>query len=101
LAEDSPTINVKVTTKLDEEIVRFDSVLDRIQKMLFEDMNVLDLIVEIRERIYRLHNLMHGCEIVEFTSNEPWIEPADIFWDKKKQNFYDNEEDDTLRGGYE
>lgn len=84
---------------LDEEICRFDVVLDRIQKLMPDDLKVYDRIVEVRDAIFMLHNQMHGCEIVEFAA--PWIEPADIFWDKKNvvvEDAYENEQDSCLEG---
>jgi hypothetical protein len=81
MVEDTQHTAIKIT-KLDEEIARFDAVLDRIQKMVFDDLDVYDRVVEVRDAVFRLHNQMHNCEIVEFAA--PWIDPADIFWEKEK-----------------
>jgi hypothetical protein len=62
-------------TRLDEEIVRFDSVLDRILKVfegVGEDLKVYDKIVQVREVVFQLQQMMHGCEIVDFTA--PWVD---------------------------
>ena len=70
-------------TKLDEEIVRFDSVLDRIEKLMPEDLKVYDRIVEVRDAIFRLLQHMRGLDILEFA--EPWVEPADLFWERERE----------------
>jgi hypothetical protein len=57
--------NVKIS-RLEEEICRFDAVLDSIQKLMPEDMGVYDHIVQVRDAMFRLQQSMHGCEIVEF-----------------------------------
>lgn len=61
-------------TKLEEEIIRFDAVLDRILKVfedVGDDLKVYDKVVQVREVIFQLQQMMHGCEIVDFaTGNE-------------------------------
>ena len=83
MAEDSYPSNVKLT-KLEEEIIRFDSVLDRIQKVMpIHDLRVYDKIAHVRDVIFQLQQMLHNCEIVEFAA--PWIDPADIFWERKEE----------------
>ena len=83
MAEDSYPSNVKLT-KLEEEIISFDSVLDRIQKVMpIHDLRVYDKIVHVRDVIFQLQQMLHNCEIVEFAA--PWIDPADIFWERKEE----------------
>jgi len=79
--EDTHTYNAKIST-LEEEICRFDSMLDRLQKLMPEDIRVYDHIVEVRDTIFRLQQSMRGCEIVEFASSglDDVITPADWFW---------------------
>jgi hypothetical protein len=57
--------NVKIS-RLEEEIRRFDTVLDSIQKLLPEYMGVYDHIVQVRDAMFRLQQSMRGCEIAEF-----------------------------------
>jgi|SRR5215218_155373 len=92
--EDTHSYNVKIS-RLEEEIRRFDCILDRIQKLMPEDMRVYNDIVQARDAIFRLQQIMHGCETVEFAA--PWIEPADIFWDKDKQRAFGSEEYEGLQ----
>ncbi|MDQ3969649.1 MAG: hypothetical protein M3275_14795 [Thermoproteota archaeon] len=80
--KDTQSRNIKIT-RLDEGITRFDAVLDRIQKLLFGDLDVHQRIVEVRDAIFRLHNQMHNCVVEEFAA--PLIEPADLFWNKKEE----------------
>jgi hypothetical protein len=87
LKEDTRRSNLKFSpkvTKLEEEIVRFDTILDHIQKVMPDDMQVYDKIVHVRDVIFQLQQMLHNCEIVEFAA--PWIDPADIFWNKKKED---------------
>jgi hypothetical protein len=95
LAKDTKGRAIRIS-HLDEEICKFDGVLDRIQKLMTNDLKVYDRIVEVRDAIFRLHNQMHGCEVVEFAA--PWVEPADLFWHKKKEDTYQNESDSCLEG---
>jgi hypothetical protein len=53
-------------TKLEEEICRFDAVLDSIQKLMPDDMRVYDYIVQVRDAMFKLQQSMRGYEIVEF-----------------------------------
>ena len=63
-------------TVLEDEIARFDAVLDRIQKLMPQDMKVYDRVVEARDAVFRLQQKMQGCEIIEFCA--PWIDPDQI-----------------------
>ena len=63
--EDTHCYDVKIS-RLEEEIRRFDTVLDSIQKLMPEDMGVYGHIVQIRDAMFRLAQSMHGCEIAEF-----------------------------------
>jgi hypothetical protein len=106
--EDTTSYNLKVSaaklTKFDNEIRRFDAVMDRILKVIPEDLKVWDRIAEVRDAVFRLQQQLRGCEIAVFA--EPWIDPdemgfpyespADIFWDRKKQQAYDEEVDEGL-----
>jgi hypothetical protein len=65
--KDTTSYHISVT-KLDHEIVHFDSILERIQQVMPEDMKIYDAIVNVRDYIFRLQQLMHGCEIVDFCS---------------------------------
>lgn len=67
MKKDNQDYNVKLT-KLDEEIVHFDSVLEQIQERMPEDLRVYEAIVQARDYIFRLQQIMHGCEIVVFAS---------------------------------
>jgi hypothetical protein len=78
--EDTQRTAIKIT-KLEDEICRFDSILDRIQKVMPDNMRVYGFIVLTRDAMFKLQQTMYNCEIVEFAA--PWIEPADIFWEKK------------------
>ena len=82
VAEDSRILNVKVT-KLEEEIVCFDSVLERVQKVMPHDLKIYEKIVHVRDVVFQLQQMLHGCEIVEFAA--PWIDPCDIFWERKEE----------------
>ena len=64
--EDTHSYNVKIS-RLEDEIARFDAVLDHIQKLMPEDLKVYDRIAEARDAAFRLQQ-MRGCEIVVFTS---------------------------------
>ena len=63
--EDTTSYKISVTN-LDEEIVHFDTILERIQEMMPEDFKIYNAIVSIRDYIFRLQQMMHGCEVVEF-----------------------------------
>ena len=63
--EDTHSYDVKIS-RLEEEICRFDAVLDSIQKLMPEDTGVYGHIVQIRDAMFRLQQSMHGCEIAEF-----------------------------------
>jgi hypothetical protein len=63
------------------------------------NLRIYDKIVHVRDVIFQLQQMLHGCEIVEFAA--PWIDPADIFWEKGKQEAYDNEADETFREDHE
>jgi hypothetical protein len=67
---------------LDEEIVRFDAVLNRIQRLMPEDIGLYALITLIRDTIFQLHNKMHHCEIVDFANSglDRVVNPVDWFW---------------------
>jgi hypothetical protein len=100
--EDTHSHNVKIS-RLEEEIARFDAVLDHIQKLMPEDLKVYDRIAEARDAAFRLQQQMRGCEIVVFTSSglddvayENAI--ADLFWNTEKQNAYDKETDEGMEG---
>lgn len=67
--EDTHSYDVKIS-RLEEEICRFDTVLDNIQKLMPEDMEVYDHIVQVRDAMFRLQQSMHGCEIAEFACSE-------------------------------
>jgi hypothetical protein len=85
--EDTRNSSLKFSTKvtkLEEEIVRFDAVLDRIQRVMPEDVKVYDRIMEVRDAVFRLQQQMRGLDIIEFVA--PWIDPADIFWEKKEED---------------
>ena len=85
--EDTRNSSLKFSTKvtkLEEEIVRFDAVLDRIQRVMPEDVKVYDRIMEVRDAVFRLQQQMRGLDIIEFVA--PWIDPTDIFWEKKEED---------------
>ena len=71
-------------TKLDEEIVRFDSVLDRIEKLMPEDLKVYDRIVEVRDAIFRLLQHMRGLDILK--SLNPGLSPRFVLGKRKRRN---------------
>lgn len=87
-------ISFSKLSKFDDEIKRFDAVMDRILKLLPEDLNVWDRIAEVRDAVFRLQQQLRGCEVAVFAA--PWLDPddvgfpydlpADIFWEKKKEN---------------
>jgi hypothetical protein len=92
----------KKISRLEDEIARFDAVLDQIQKLMPEDLKVYDRIVEARDAAFRLQQQMRGCEIVVLTNSglddvvyENAI--ADLLWDREKQIAYDAEEDESLK----
>lgn len=80
-------------TKFEDEIKRFDAVLDRILRVMPQDVKVWDRVAEVRDAVFRLQQQLRGCEIAIFA--EPWIDPddigfpyespADIFWERKKE----------------
>jgi hypothetical protein len=96
-------------TLLEEEIAHFDAVLDRIQKLMPQDLKVYDRVVEARDVMFRLQQQMRGCEIVEFCA--PWIDsddisylyeqPADLFWNRREEDpepyYLHNTEEDPTR----
>jgi hypothetical protein len=90
LAKDDAQGTETKISRFDEDIVRFDSVLDRIQKLMPYDLKVYDKIVEARDKIFQLQQAMRGCEIVEFAA--PWIEPADLFWNRQYDDQQEQEE---------
>ena len=82
----SSKTKTKKVIKLEEEIAHWDSVLDRIQKVMPEDMRVYDHVVQARDAAFRLQQAMRGCEIVEFATSGlddmAYSESiADLFWD--------------------
>jgi hypothetical protein len=90
-------------TLFEEEICRFDSILERIQKVFSEDLKVYDRVVEVRDALFRLQQQMRGLQIVEFACSG--LDDVvyqntlnDMFWDKAKQHRYDAEEDEGLKG---
>jgi hypothetical protein len=100
--EDTHSYNVKIS-RLEDEIARFDAVLDHILKLMPEDLKVYDRIVEARDAAFRLQSQMHDCEITEFCNSgmdEAVYQNTlnEMFWDRAKQDLYDNEQDETLKG---
>jgi hypothetical protein len=100
LARDTHGRAIKIS-RFDDYIHAFDSVLDRIQKVMPDDLKVYERIVEARDAVFRLQQQMHGCEIVEFACSE--LDDvvyenalADLFWDREKQNAYDEETDEGM-----
>jgi hypothetical protein len=81
--EDTHNYDVKIS-RLEEEICRFDAVLDSIQKLMPEDMGVYDHIVRVRDAMFRLQQSMRGCEIAEFACSGLYDTTAtstdDSFW---------------------
>lgn len=92
--------NVKLTL-LEEEICRFDRVLDRIQLLMPDDMRVYDHVVQVRDAVFRLQQSLHKCEIIEFACGglddvidaSSWS-LADLFWDRTGDG-EEEEEDKT------
>jgi hypothetical protein len=63
--------NIKLSTeiiRLDEAIIDFDRILEQIQAFMPEDLRVYEAIVQVRDYMFRLQQMMHGCEIVDFCS---------------------------------
>ena len=63
--EDTHSYDGKIS-RLEEEICRFDAVLDSIQKLMPEDMGVYDHIVQVRDAMFRLpakHARMRNCRV--------------------------------------
>jgi hypothetical protein len=65
VAEDTKSKNLKFV-KLDEEIVRFDRLLEELQDHVPEDMRAYQAIVSARDYIFRMQQIMHGVEIMDF-----------------------------------
>lgn len=90
---------IKISNKiirLEDDIRAFDSTLDRIQKLMPEDISVYDRVSEVRDAIFRLQQAMRGCEVVEFASSglDDMTYQAtlnELFWDKNKQQAYGDE----------
>lgn len=89
-------------SQLSLEIARFDGVLDRIQKLMPDDIEIYDRISEARDALFRLQNQMRGCEIVEFASSglDDMTYQAtlnELFWDKnrrRQRGYYNSEEEE-------
>ena len=77
----SKDLHAQTLTKLEEEIAMFDSVLDRIQRLILDSMHLYVHIIQIRHAIFRLEQGMQGCETVEFAA--PWIEEEEEHFDDK------------------
>jgi hypothetical protein len=66
--KDTTSYHISVT-KLDHEIIHFDSILERIQQVMPEDLKIYDAIVSVRDYMFRLQQLAHGLEIIDFCGN--------------------------------
>ena len=69
--EDSKNKDISVShlAKLEHEIVRFDSVLEQIQKLFPSDVRVWDFISNTRDCIFWLQQSLHGLDIIDSTSD--------------------------------
>lgn len=52
--------------QLDHEIIRFDCILEKIQEALTDDLRVYEAVVSARDYIFRMREVLHGCDIVRF-----------------------------------
>jgi hypothetical protein len=66
-------LNIKLAI-LEHEIVKFDSVLDRIQRHFPSDVRIWDYIANTRDALFRLQQSLHGLDVIDFTSafEKPW-----------------------------
>ena len=75
----------KTHVLLEEWICKFDSVLDRIESFMPNDLEVRDRVCEARDALFKLLCQMRGIRIEVFASQ--WFDsyetqtPADLFWD--------------------
>ena len=61
-------INISILASFELEIVKFDTVLDRIQKHFPEDTRTWDFVAYARDSIFRLQQALHGLDVIDFTS---------------------------------
>lgn len=68
--KDNNPKNIKISklANFELEIVRFDRVLDRIQRYFSEDTRVWDFVVYARDTLFRLQQSLHGLDVIDFTS---------------------------------
>ena len=68
---DSHRFNIKLPKKitiLDDEIARFDALLEGLQERFPEEYEIYERIVYVRDGLYRLKAQMRDCVIEEFDS---------------------------------
>ena len=70
----SEDISVSKLDNLEHEIIRFDTILERIQKLFPTDTRVWDFIANTKDAIFRLQQSLHGLDVIDFTSafEKPW-----------------------------
>jgi hypothetical protein len=92
LEEDTRRSSLKFSRllKFDQEIRRFDVILDLIQKHNPDNVKVWDRIAAIRDDVFKLQQLLRGVEIEVFAA--PWIEFDDD--DGSSDSFLEPEEDE-------
>ena len=73
---DDHDINISRLASFELEIVRFYTVLDRIQDYFLEETRIWDFIANTREWMFRLQQAMRGLDMIDFTSSsaDPWID---------------------------
>jgi hypothetical protein len=67
-------INISRVASFELEIVKFDTVLDRVQKHFPEDTRIWEFVAYARDSIFRLQQALHGVDIIDFTCafEKPW-----------------------------
>jgi hypothetical protein len=84
-AEDTQGIAINFFS-LSKKIAELDALLEGMKERVSDfknEMQVYDYIVAAQDALFRLTQVMRGCEIVEFA--EPMIEPSELFWEEEKK----------------
>jgi hypothetical protein len=92
--EDTNNDKIKFSD-LNRKIAELDSLLEGMKQHVADfkdDTKVYDAIVVGQDSLFRVTQIMRGCEIIEFA--EPMIEPNDVlFWEEEQEK---NKEDHEL-----
>lgn len=64
----SVSTGAAATKELEDEIVRFDTILEEIQESMTSDLRAYESIVTCRDYIFRMREVLRGCEVVHFAT---------------------------------